>query len=105
MLTFSVDDLKVGQVLQLVWVKAYQHGATMRITKINRKTIDAEEVAGSYGGPCEVGHPIYKKGRPATKWRLHKSFNFTLLPQYDNDKLEWALRTERSYPPHYDWNK
>jgi len=83
----NVEELKVGDVIGLVWVRRYQHGATMRITKINRKTIIAVEVKGSYGGPCEVGHPLYKRGRPATEWSIHKNSNFVFYPDYDRDDV------------------
>lgn len=94
----NVDDVKVGSVLQLVWVKRYQHGATMRVTKVNKRTFIAEEVKGSYGGPCEVGHPVYKQGRPATEWRIHKDSQFVVLKDYDNEDKSWSDRYLRYYP-------
>lgn len=103
---FKVEDLQVGQVIKLAWVKRYQHGATMRITKINKKTIIAEEVKGSYGGPRPVGDRLYKNGRPATVWNIHKTSNFAFLPNYDNEEMAWNEgRMNVHYPEHYDWSK
>lgn len=95
----NVDDVKVGRV------KRYQHGATMRVTKVNKRTFIAEEVKGSYGGPCEVGHPVYKQGRPATEQRIHKDSQFVVLKDYDNEDKSydnedksWSDRYLRYYP-------
>jgi hypothetical protein len=45
---FRVKDLIVGDVIQLLWVNHYQHGATMQIIKINPKSLKAIEIKGSY---------------------------------------------------------
>jgi hypothetical protein len=50
---FRVKDLIVGDVIQLLWVNHYQHGATMQIIKINPKSLKAIEIKGSYAaGRC-----------------------------------------------------
>lgn len=101
----TADDLKVGDVIGLVWVKRYQHGATMRITKINKKSFKAVEVKGSYGGPCEVGHSIYKNGREAAEWAVHKTSNFVIYPDYNDESKGWQIRLHRVYPDHYGWDR
>ena len=50
--------LKIGDVIHRVWYNRYQHGATMIITKINKKSIHAIEIKGSYGA--------------GTVWHIHK---------------------------------
>jgi len=94
----NVEQLKVGDVIGLVWVRRYQHGATMRITKINRKTIIAVELKGSYGGPRE-------DGRGATEWSIHKNSNFICYANYDNESLEWRERRHATYMDHYDYSR
>ena len=42
-------DLKIGDVVRLPWVNRYQHGATMIIDKINKKSIKCTEIKSSYG--------------------------------------------------------
>lgn len=47
------DDLCEGDIVQMPWVKRYQHRATLQITKINKKSIKAVEIKGSYGQGTE----------------------------------------------------
>jgi hypothetical protein len=95
---FNAEDLKVGDVVRLIWVKSYQHGATMRITKINKKSFKAEELVGSYGGPGKY----FPNG---TTWNIHKLSNYVRV-NYDEcaEKNNWRLM-ETQYPDHYDFSR
>jgi hypothetical protein len=50
-LPYNFDTVEVGDIIQIPYVRSYQHGATMIVTKINRKSFLAQEIEGSYGGP------------------------------------------------------
>ena len=53
------DTVKVGD--HLSWYEnKYQHRARVIVTKVNRRSIDAKEIPGSYQAGCE--------------WRLHKDW-------------------------------
>jgi len=75
-LPYDPDFVEVGDIVQLPWVRSYQHGATMIVTKVNAKTFLATEIVGSYGGPItqkqyETTHRhLYP--RSGQTWRLHK---------------------------------
>ncbi len=75
-----IQDLIIGDVVELVWVSNYHHGATMQITKINQKTVLATEQEGSYN--------------PGRNWRLHKDSSFRIALSFMSDKrlAELALK-------------
>jgi hypothetical protein len=52
-LPYNFDTVEVGDIVQIPYVRSYQHGATMIVTKINRQSFLAQEIEGSYGGPSQ----------------------------------------------------
>lgn len=46
---FDPEKVKVGDVIEIPWVKSYQHGAYIQITKVNKKSWHGVERKGSYG--------------------------------------------------------
>jgi len=55
------EYLKIDDVICLYWANKYQHGASIKITKINKKTIKGIEIEGSY--------------QPNTLWSIAKDAN------------------------------
>jgi hypothetical protein len=77
-LPYDPSTVEVGDLVQLPWVRSYQHGATMIVTKVNKATFQAQEIIGSYGGPITAEQAAtthshlgitFRHGR---MWNIHK---------------------------------
>jgi hypothetical protein len=74
---YHPTTVEVGDIVELPWVRSYQHGAVMIVTRVLRATFDAQEIKGSYGGPVtsndhargDCTHLPIREGR---MWRIHK---------------------------------
>jgi hypothetical protein len=65
------EDLKVGDVVRMPWVN--NHGASIQITKFNRKTLAGVEIKGSYSA-----------GR---QWRINPNYDSLQIdPHYMTDE-------------------
>lgn len=78
----SMDEVKVGHVLHIPWVSRYQHGATIVVTKVNRKSFKGIELHRSY--------------QPSTLWSVRKDQVLEFV-WHKEDKKQWTTIPAEDY--------
>jgi hypothetical protein len=103
-LPYDPTTVEVGDIVQLPWVRSYQHGATMIVTRVLRATFDAQEIKGSYGGPIteeesRTTHSHCRGPRQGRMWRIHKRHESIRRPHNVMDYVDTNLARKVEVAP------
>lgn len=84
-------DVKVGDHFRLMWVRSYQHGASMVVDKVNAKTFKATEIPRSYS--------------PGQTWVISKNAKFGIFRFEGEDwtHIDWFDKGEFEYVEKNAW--